>query len=279
MYRSKDRKPVSSPTTGRRFNNLWAIATTNLQSSVLEGAMVLCQSCFVLLGFPHRWLWERFGQASLWPWLLHGDCNLLQHKTDILWKQTITHQTKCLVLPLSVYLSRINYQCYSTVLSMYGPRPTFGSRWCKESALAMESPSATTITWKTTSWWHLLSCFWRPLRRLNSNWRNHFFSFSCHKIVHVHRGWAACILFSLTKEVMGAKTLSKAPPAPPTRKRHKVGSLCWLNIFRLATVKTEDRKFISSFQNCLYFLSVLIFIWLAFFLPHSLRTSFWSRFV
>lgn len=67
---------------------------TNLQSCLAEGAMVLYQSCFALLCFPHRSLVEQLARASLRPALPHDDCSSLKNKADTISKKRYYNLSK-----------------------------------------------------------------------------------------------------------------------------------------------------------------------------------------
>ena len=116
---------------------------------------------------------------------------------------------------------------------------TFWSRWCEKPILTVKSTPSSPIAWKSTTrrdlLWHFEWPFWWWYPIL----RDHFFTFSCNKVIHMHRRWSACVLFPLTKNIMGSYTLSKASPAPSSWWWHNMSSLGRFNVFRFSTIKTK----------------------------------------
>lgn len=116
---------------------------------------------------------------------------------------------------------------------------TFWSRRCEKPVLTVESAPPSSIAWKSTPRGDLLGHFERPFRLGYSILRDHFFTLSCYKVIHMHRRWPARVLFPLAENVMGPYALSKSAPAPASWWWHNMSSLGRFNVFRFSTVKTK----------------------------------------
>lgn len=118
-------------------------------------------------------------------------------------------------------------------------RHTFWSRWCKEPVLTVKSSSSSTIPWEPTTWRNLLWHFWWPFGWWYPIWSNHFFALCSNKIIHMHGGGPACVLFPLTEDIMWSNSLSKSSPSSSSGWWHNMSSLCRLYVLRFPTVTTN----------------------------------------
>lgn len=130
-----------------------------------------------------------------------------------------------------------------TFLKAKGPKKhTFWSRWCEEPILAMKGTSPSSVPGEPTTRGNLLWNFRWSLRRWYPVWRNHFFAFSSHKIIHVHRRWPAGILLPLTENIMGPDALAKRSPASSSRRGHDMSSLGRFDVLWLPTIKGQNNN-------------------------------------